>query len=254
WFHTLILHPWTEAAPSAVYDAESAAEVVIRVRRASGIERGTAFRAGVDALVRIDRQFGPAHSAQDRRLVPLRPWPLFGGVVGRLRMTQMARKVPVAAEEADRDDVEFGSVVDAPRVLVDRFAVDAWRPIHRTPAFRYPNSFPFSLVPGSAGADGRVQWGPRTGEEPCPSPTITSTLSPRWPWPISPRSIRTRPTMSRAASPTSCRLSRRIRHSRIPLTGTRACTCTICWLRCSAPRQQARPAGATRSSRCCRLT
>src|SRR5699024_8272570 len=145
----------SEADTSTVENTESVAEVVVRVRRASGIERGTAFRAGVDALVCIDRQFGPAHSAQDRRLVPLPPWPLFGRVVGRFRMTQMAGEVPVAAGEADRDDVEFGRVVDAPRVLVDRFAVNVRRSIHRAPAFRCPRSLPFSLVRGSAGAGGR---------------------------------------------------------------------------------------------------
>src|SRR5699024_3652566 len=167
------------------------------MRRASGIECGTALRAGVDALVRIDRQFGPAHSAQDRRLVEPLARPLLSRVVGRLRVTEMTGELPVAAEEADRDDVESGPVVDAPRVLVDRFAVDVRRSIHRAPAFRCPRRFTFSLVRGSAGASGRVQWGPRTGEEPCPSPTITCTPSPRWPWPISPASIRTRPTMSR---------------------------------------------------------
>src|SRR5699024_735750 len=96
---------------STADNAESAAEVVVRVRCASGIERASAFRAGVDALIRIDRQFGPAHSAQDRRLVLLLPLPLFGRVVGRFLMTLMAGEVPVAAEEADRDGVEFGRVV-----------------------------------------------------------------------------------------------------------------------------------------------
>src|SRR5699024_3882820 len=105
------------------------------MRRASGIECGTAFRAGVDALVRIDRQFGPAHSAQDRRLVELLARPLLGRVVGRLRVTEMAGEVPVAAEEADRDDVESGPVVDAPRVFVDGLAVDLERQVQRSPAY-----------------------------------------------------------------------------------------------------------------------
>src|SRR5699024_150568 len=125
----------SEADTSTVENTESVAEVVVRVRRASGIERGTAFRAGADALVRIDRQFGPAHSAQDRRLVPLPPSPLLSRVVGRLRVTEMTGEVPVAAEEADRDDVESGPVVDAPRVFVDGLAVDLERPVHRSPAF-----------------------------------------------------------------------------------------------------------------------
>src|SRR5699024_12605114 len=102
------------------------------MRRASGIECGTAFRAGVDALVRIDRQFGPAHSAQDRRLVEPLARPLLSRVVGRLRVTEMTGEVPVAAEDADRDDVESGPGVDGPRVLVDGPAVELGGPAHRS--------------------------------------------------------------------------------------------------------------------------
>src|SRR5699024_573866 len=148
------------------------------MRRASWVEERGAFRALVGCFVGRDRQFGPAIPAEDRVLVPSITWPLLCGMVGRLRVTQMAGEVLVTAGEPDGDDVEFGGVVDAPRVLVDRFAVDVWRSIHRAPAFRCPRSFPFSLLRGSAGAGGRVQWGPRTGEEPCPSPTITFAPSP----------------------------------------------------------------------------
>src|SRR5699024_8819879 len=79
----------------------SGTEVVVRVRRTRRIERCGAFRATVDDLVRLDRELVPAHSAEDGGFIPPFPRPLLGRVISGLRVAEMARKVPIAAEEAN---------------------------------------------------------------------------------------------------------------------------------------------------------
>lgn len=103
------------------------------MRRAAWIEGRGAFRALVDRLVRLDSQFGPAVPAQDRGLVPLLAWPLLCGMIRGLGVAQVARIVAVATGEADGDDIEFGGVVDAPSVIIDRRAEYFGGPRHCSP-------------------------------------------------------------------------------------------------------------------------
>lgn len=95
------------------------------MRRAAWVEVRGAFRAFIGCFVGSDRQFGPTVPAQNRRTIPLLAWPLLCGMVRRLRVAQVARIVAVTAGEADRDDVEFGGVVNAPGVIVDDLAIDS---------------------------------------------------------------------------------------------------------------------------------
>lgn len=111
----------------------SGTEVVVRVGRATGVERRVAFGAAVGCFVGRDRQFAPAVSAQDGGLVELLPWPLLRGMIDSLRVAKVARIVAVATGEADGDDVEFGGVVNAPSVLVDGRAEYFGSPRHCSP-------------------------------------------------------------------------------------------------------------------------
>lgn len=103
------------------------------MRHAAWVERRGTFRAFIDALVRLDRQFSPAHSAEDGGLVSLFARPLLCGVVRSLGVAQVAGIVAVAAGESNGDDIEFGGVVDAPRVFVDRSAEYFGGPRHCSP-------------------------------------------------------------------------------------------------------------------------
>ena len=100
------------------------------MRRAAGVEGCVAFGAAVGRFVGSDRQFGPAVAAEDGRLVELVLRPLLRGVVGGLGVAEVAGIVAVAAGEADGDDVDFGGVVDAPSVIVDRRAEYFGSPRH----------------------------------------------------------------------------------------------------------------------------
>lgn len=111
----------------------SGTEVVVRVGGTAGVEECVAFGAVVGCFIGSDRQFGPAVPAQDRGLVELLAWPLLSGMIRSLGMAQVAGIVAVAAGETDGDDVEFGGVVDAPGVIVDRRAEDFGRWRHCSP-------------------------------------------------------------------------------------------------------------------------
>lgn len=89
------------------------------MRRASWVEERGAFRTSIDTLVRLDSQCGPAPAAEDRWLVPLSARPLLRRVVRSLGAAKVAGIVAVAAGESNGDDIEFGGVMDAPRVLID---------------------------------------------------------------------------------------------------------------------------------------
>lgn len=92
------------------------------MRRTAGVECRITFRALVDRLIRLDRHFCPAVPAQNGGLVELLSWPLLCGMIRSLGVAQVAGIVAVTAGEADGDDIEFGHVVDAPSVLIDRRA------------------------------------------------------------------------------------------------------------------------------------
>ena len=101
--------------------------------RASGVERCVAFPAAVGCFVGGDRQLSQAVPAEDRGLVPSLAWPLLRGMICRLGVAKVARIVAVAAGEADGDDIEFGGVVDAPSVIIDRRAEYFGGPRHCSP-------------------------------------------------------------------------------------------------------------------------
>lgn len=111
----------------------SGTEVVVRMSGATGVEGCVALGAAVDRFVRLDCEFGPAVSAQDGGLVELLAWPLLSGMIRSLGMTQVAGIVAVATGEADGDDIEFGGVVDAPSVIIDRRAEYFGGPRHCSP-------------------------------------------------------------------------------------------------------------------------
>src|SRR5699024_3911941 len=119
--------------PEGVAGVTSGTEVVVRVGLAARVEGCSAFGAAVDRFVRLDCQFGPAVPAQNGGLIELLWWPLLCVMIRRLRMAQVARIVAVAAGEADGDDIEFGGVVDAPSVIIDRRAEDLRGPRHCSP-------------------------------------------------------------------------------------------------------------------------
>lgn len=105
--------------------------------QATGVERRCALRARAHGLISLDRQLRPTHPAEDGGLTPLLARPLFRWVIGAFRVAQMARIVPVAAGKANGDDVEFGRVVLAPCMRIDRLAEDARSSSHCTAAFCY---------------------------------------------------------------------------------------------------------------------
>lgn len=100
---------------------------------AAGVEGGSVFGTAAGCFVGRDRQLGPAVSAQDGGLVELVWWPLLCGMIRCLGMAEVAGIVAVAAGEADGDDIEFGGVVDAPSVIIDRRAEHFGGPRHCLP-------------------------------------------------------------------------------------------------------------------------
>jgi hypothetical protein len=90
----------------------------------AGVEPGLAGRAGGDAEVLLDGEFGSAGATQHRRLPAAVDGPPLGVVVGDFGVTPVTGVVGVTAGKPDGDDVALGPVVGTPGLVVDVDAAD----------------------------------------------------------------------------------------------------------------------------------
>lgn len=97
-------------------------EVQVVVKSTPFVEHDRAPRAPGSGHVLLDRKLASTSPAQDGRRLPFVDGPLVGLVVLGLGVAQMARVVPVAALEANRDDVLGLVVMNAPGHVIDSVA------------------------------------------------------------------------------------------------------------------------------------
>ena len=125
---------WQMGTPDAGHSLID--EIIGRVRPAAGIEHCRTVRTTAHTQILVDRQLSPTHPTEDDPPIPLTTRPLLCWVIGAFEMAEMARVVPVAAEESDGDDVQFSRVMLASSVFIDCFAEDGRTLCHHAPILR----------------------------------------------------------------------------------------------------------------------
>lgn len=78
-----------------------------------------------------DGELVVAAAAQDRRMIELLPRPALDAVIRMFLMAFVARIIPAAAFELDRDNILFGMIMNAPcRVIHDSSIYAHLNPLH----------------------------------------------------------------------------------------------------------------------------
>jgi len=94
-------------------------EVKMVVMAAARVKSAAAMRTLITAFeVMVDAEFCLAGAAQDGLLLPLASGPALRRMRGRFFMTTETGIIPVAAAEADRDDIKHGLVMGTTRFAV----------------------------------------------------------------------------------------------------------------------------------------